>query len=83
MIPEVKIPVPRLADSPGAADAIDGPQVVLVPRFRQSSFIEIHAQAGAEHGLFNVMGRQGVAGEQDVDVAASADEPADDSPLPV
>ena len=59
----------RRADAAGAANAVDRPQVMLVARLGQAAAVEIDAQAGAEQGLLDVVGGQGVAGEEHVDVA--------------
>ncbi len=59
----------RLANAAGAADAVDRPQMVGVARLGRLSLVEIHAQAGAEEGLLDVVRGQGVAGKQHVDVA--------------
>ena len=44
--------------------------MVLVAGFGHAPAVQINAQAGAEEGLFDVVGGQGVAGEEHVDVAA-------------
>ncbi len=71
-MPEVSTPgLDGLADAAGAADAVDRPQMMLVPRFGQIAALQVHAQAGAEQRLLDVVRGQGVAGEQHVDVAAA------------
>src|SRR5438067_384371 len=56
------------ADAARPPHAVDRPQMVLVPTFLRNAFGQRHAKRGAEHGHLDVVGRQSVASEQNVDV---------------
>src|SRR5437764_15455017 len=60
-----------LDNSAGAANAIDRAQVMLVASLGQVAALQVHAQAGSEHRLFDVVGGQRIAGKELIDVAAS------------
>ncbi len=57
------------ADAAGAADAVDRAEVVLVARFDDVAAFELHAEAGGEERLFDVVRGEGVAREQDFEIA--------------
>ncbi len=64
------------ADPACPANAIDRAQVMFVPRLGQVAVLQMHAEAGAEQRLLDIMRGQSVAGEELVDVAG-ADEIGD------
>lgn len=57
------------ADAAGAADAVDRAEVMLVARFDNVAFFELHAEAGGKERLFDVVRRKRVAREQDFEIA--------------
>ena len=70
MMPLLSTPVlDGRADAAQPADRVDGPQVVLVAVLDRHAAVERDAQAGAVEGLLDVVRGQGVAGEEDVEIA--------------
>ena len=59
------------ADSSQTSNAVDRPQMMLVSRFHNVAAIQSHAQAGSKQSLLDVMSRQCVAREEDIDIAGA------------
>ena len=60
--------VDRFGDAAAATNGVDGSNVVLVAGIDGQGSLQVYAQRSAKEGLFDVMGRQGVAGEQNLNV---------------
>ena len=68
MIPDRRTPASTAAADPAQPpDRVDGPQVVLVAVLGRLALVQRDPQARAVEGLLDVVGRQGVAGEEGLD----------------
>src|SRR6185437_15088268 len=64
-------PLDGPANATESPHGIDGAQMMLVSFLHRQAAIQRNAETGAEQRLLDVVRRQGVAGEQDVDVAGA------------
>jgi len=60
-----------LLSTPRATAAIDRPQVMFVPFLRRQAALQRDAEAGSVESMLDVVGGQGVAGEQHIEIAGA------------